>query len=250
MLLHLASVAGCGGSADSVEADNSPPYDGTVFINPSIITAGDVSSFQSLIEAGKGDREMFDRRTDSFNLVKDVFLFNASYDSGVTVEVQVNPEFETVEQAEIHARLYADAIGRMPSVLFGELETVWIHKGLNLFGGGNNNILIHTEQGEQYIENGWLEEVLVHEGAHTSLDQYHANAKGWIDAQTLDGRFISDYARDHPGREDVAETFLAYLAVEFLSDRLTADQEKRIREAVPNRLNYFQQANLDMFPYN
>ena len=110
--------------------------------------------------------------------------------------------------------------------------------------------MIHTEQGEQYIENGWLEEVLVHEGAHTSLDQYHANAKGWIDAQTLDGRFISDYARDHPGREDVAETFLAYLAVEFLSDRLTADQEKRIREAVPNRLNYFQQANLDMFPYN
>lgn len=250
ILLYLVSATGCGGSADSAGADNSPPYQGTVWINPGIITTGDVSSFQSLTAAGNGDREMFDRRTGSFSIVKGVFLFNALYDAGVMVEVQVNPEFETIEQAETQARLYADAIGRMPSVLFGELDTVWIHKGLYPFGGGNNNILIHTDQGEQYIENGFLEEVLVHEGAHTSLDPFHANAKGWIDAQALDNRFISDYARDNPRREDVAETFLVFLAVEYLSDRLTANQEKSIREAVPNRLNYFRQANLDMFPYN
>ena len=68
ILLYLVSATGCGGSADSAGADNSPPYQGTVWINPGIITTGDVSSFQSLTAAGNGDREMFDRRTGSFSI--------------------------------------------------------------------------------------------------------------------------------------------------------------------------------------
>jgi hypothetical protein len=229
--------------------DNSPPYGGTVFINPNIITDADLSTFQSLTETGRGERLMFDRRSNSFNTVQNVFLFDAFYDNGTVVEIQVNPEFATVDAAEEQALLYATAIGRIPDTLFNDLETVWIHRGNELFGGGNNNILIHTEQGQEYIKGGWLEEVLVHESAHTSLDANHAKTQGWIDAQNNDNRFISTYARDNPFREDIAESFLVFLALDYLSYRLTVEQENTIREVMPNRLNYFRQANLDMFPY-
>ena len=65
-----------------------------------------------------------------------------------------------------------------------------------------------------------LDETLVHEAAHTSLDPTHASSAGWLAAQAADGVFISTYAADHPLREDVAESFLTYLAVRYRSDRM------------------------------
>ena len=65
------------------------------------------------------------------------------------------------------------------------------------FGGGNNNLLIHTGQGAQYEASGILEETFVHEAAHTSLDAVHASSAGWIAAQQADPNFISTYARDN-----------------------------------------------------
>ena len=45
----------------------------------------------------------------------------------------------------------------------------------------------------------FLEEVFLHEAAHTSLDSYHSTSKGWINAQLADnGNFISDYAKKYP----------------------------------------------------
>ena len=52
----------------------------------------------------------------------------------------------------------------------------------------------------EFTSKGILEETLVHEAAHTSLDRTHATAAGWLAAQTADGTFISTYARDHPLR--------------------------------------------------
>ncbi len=70
-------------------------------------------------------------------------------------------------------------IGQLPTVLRKDVQTVWIHKGNKPFGGGNQNLLIHIIQGEKYISEGILEETLVHEACHTSLDLDHGNAKGW-----------------------------------------------------------------------
>ena len=64
-------------------------------------------------------------------------------------------------------------------------------------------------------------ETLVHEAAHTSLDSAHASAAGWLAAQSADPTFISTYARDFPAREDIAETFVLYLAVRYRSDRIS-----------------------------
>ena len=66
-------------------------------------------------------------------------------------------------------------------------------------------MLIHTGQSIDYENQGILEETLVHESTHTSLDGKYANAPEWLAAQEADNTFISTYARDFPEREDLAE---------------------------------------------
>ncbi len=214
----------------------NPPYSGTAFLAPGLITDADPTSLVSVTYAGQGLRQMYDRRTESFNQVN-AHLFDARFGATVTVEIQVNPELSQAD-ADTEARYYAAAVGRLPAFLFRDLQTMWIHAGLFPFGGGNNNLLIHTAQGADYAAGGYLEEIFLHEGAHTSLDAYHATTARWQEAQAADGVAISTYARDNPAREDVAETLVPYLAQRFFADRLPADDLATIRATIPNRIIY------------
>jgi len=228
-------------------AHGEPPFSGTIFLDPDIITVSDPTTYQHTADAGQGYRWMFDRRVNDWvNL--NAFLFNASYSDGLRIEVQVNPEFGDQESARAEAAKYAPVIGRLPSCLRADVQTVWIHKGTQPFGGGNNNLLIHTGQADQYTASGILEETLVHEATHTSLDAAHATAPGWIAAQSADGEFISTYARDYPGREDLAESFLPYLAVRYRSDRISLSLSNTIALTISNRIAYFNGLELDMNP--
>jgi len=232
----------------------SPPYEydpGTAtspdFKN--VIGDDDRTTFIStkFTYAGQGIRNMFDRRTDSVINVN-AYLFNAEYSDGSNIEVQVNPEFIQQDVARSYARQYANVIGRLPKELRRYVKTVWIHNGKQLFGGANNNLLIHVEQGEEYIMNGILEEILIHEACHTSLD-YYAYYDNWIDAQKKDNNYISTYARDNPAREDIAESFLAYFAVTYRKDRISQNTYDTIMRIIPNRIKFFDSLNLDMSPY-
>ena len=228
-------------------ATADPPFSGTIFIDPDIITSSDPSTFDDAVYAGQDWRAMFDRRVNDWVNVY-AFLFDASYDDGLNCEIQVNPEFGSSDAAMVEALFYGTEIGRLPTVLRTDVETVWIHQGTELFGGGNNNILIHTGQTELYIADGILEETLVHESTHTSLDEYHATSSDWISAQEADGEFISTYAQDNPFQEDVAESFLTWLAVRYRSDRISQSILDTIIQTIPNRLEYFDNQSFNMYP--
>jgi hypothetical protein len=249
LLLTLGlGVGACGGDDDPTgPIVVEPPFGGTIFIDPDIITSSDPTTFESLSFAGQGSRTMFDRRVNDWITVE-AFLFNASFDDGLTAEIQVNPEFGTPVLAEVEANKYAEVIGRLPTALRVSVETVWIHMGTQPFGGGNNNLLIHIGQADLYSADGILEETLVHEAAHTSLDPTHASSAGWLAAQAADGNFISTYARDHPLREDVAESFVPYLAIRYRSDRISASLRSTILQTMPNRIAYFDNQSFDMYP--
>ena len=163
-------------------------------------------------------RIMYDRRIPGWTR-QQAFLFHAAYDDGLSLEVQVNPEFEATSHEE--ALKYARIIGQLPTSLRKDVDTVWIHRGVMPFGGGNRNLLIHTGQAAEYVSSGILEETLIHEASHTSLDEAHAQSQEWIQAQQEDDTYISHYAMDYPMREDVAESFLFFLAVEHLDDPWT-----------------------------
>jgi len=112
---------------------------------------------------------MFDRRVNGWITAR-AYLFDAQFDDGLDIEIQVNPEFSAAA-AVAEASKYAESIGRLPTLLRAGVETVWIHRGRKLFGGGNKNILIHLQMAEEYMRDGFLEEALMHEGVHSSLDR-------------------------------------------------------------------------------
>ena len=243
----LAGTCGGDASAPTTPAVVRPPFEGTIFIDPDIITPSDPTTFQDLSVAGQGSRTMFDRRVDGWITVV-AHLFNASFDDGLSVEIQVNPEFGESAIALAEAEKYAQVIGRLPTALRKDVETVWIHKGTELFGGGNNNLLIHVGQADLYLQDGILEETFVHEAAHTSLDAAHASAPVWLAAQSADPTFISTYARDFPRREDIAESFLPYLAIRYRPERISLSLANTIMQTMPNRIAYFDNQLFDMHP--
>jgi hypothetical protein len=226
---------------------SSPITFGTVFLDPDVVTASDPSTFTGLTYAGTGTVLMFDRRIAAF-AVFEAYLFDATFSDGLTAQIQVNPEFGTVAAAQVEAEKYGLAIGQIPTALRADVETVWIHKGNELFGGGNHNLLIHTDQGETYAAGGFLEEVFLHEGAHTSLDATHAASLGWLAAQIADADFISTYAQDFPNSEDIAESFLPWLALRYRPNRIDLSLAAAIAATIPNRLAYFDAQDFDLFP--
>lgn len=223
--------------AGAAVGSGTPPYSGTIFVDPDIVTQDDPTTFQSIGDAGQGTRTMYDRRFGWVSV--NAYLFNASFSDLPDVEIQVNPEFGDTESARTAAQEYAPVIGRLPKCLREDVQTVWIHKGVYGFGGGNNNLLIHTGQADQYVASGILEETLIHEACHTSLDAEHAGADGWLAAQIADGGYISTYARDNPSREDVAESFLMYYALKYRADRIDQSVATLIERTIPNRIAYF-----------
>lgn len=227
----------------------APSREGTIFFNSEIMTYDDPTTYVSVTSNGQGTRTMFDRRTNSFNQ-EEARLFNATFSDGFTIEIQVNPEF-TEAEALIEAEKYATEVGRMPKMLKRDVHTMWIHKGEELFGGGNNNILIHTETtANVYEPRGNLHETLIHEATHTSLDAYIKDDPEWLYAQSADGTFISEYARDNPNREDIAESFLLYFAYRYRPEVLSETLKQFIEEAMAYRMVYFDKQNFDLAPYD
>ncbi len=236
------------GSDPAGPIEPRPPLGPTIFMDPDIITSADATSLVAVSEAGMGDRLMFDRREDDF-VSYEAHLFDATYDDGMAIEVQVNPEFDGAA-ALAAAETYAAAIGRLPAFLRADVETVWIHQGDEDFGGGNANILIHTDRAHDYESEGILEEAMIHEAAHTSLDAAHARSAGWIAAQEADGNYISQYAKDNDSTEDLAETLVPFIAVEYRSDRITAFLESTIRSAIPARIEYLASQGFALHPFD
>jgi hypothetical protein len=233
----------------TLPAASAPPYGGTIFLDPDIITAADPTAFTGLRYAGRGQRSMFDRRFNSYVTV-DAYLFKATFSDLPAIEIQVNPEFASRSAARAVAIQYVPVIGRLPRALRRDVKTVWIHQGDEPFGGGNNNLLIHTGSIAQgYIADGILEETLVHEASHTSLDPANAASPGWRAAQAADGEFISTYARDNPNSEDIAESFLVWLAVRFARPDISNSYADTVKNTIPNRLRYFDNLNLELAPF-
>ncbi|MYJ75183.1 MAG: hypothetical protein F4089_08820 [Gammaproteobacteria bacterium] len=232
-----------------LEHNGRPPFGGTVWITPNLITPSDPTSLIDVTYVGRGARELLNPHADTWEVI-DTYLFDVQY-AGQIVEFQVHSDFHSSEAARYQVNTYAPALGRLPAVLLSgarEVEISIVDHGFQA-NGGSGIFHIYTPDGEELLENGFLEEVLLHEGGHVSLDPGHENSAHWLAAQRADGVFVSDYARDHPGREDVAESILPYFALRYRPDRLTEAARFAIAAAIPNRLLYFDEQGFDMSPY-
>ena len=243
-------------SFNEIDLDE-PPFSGTIFITGDIITSTDPSLFSEIEYKGTGLRQMYDRRNGGAWVNIEPYLFDTSFSDGLKTEIQINPEF-TLEEATAEANKYAFLIGQLPSALRKDVESMWIHKGEEAYGGGNNNLLVHTGMSkvyENYRTGNVIEETLIHEATHTSIDAYHypdreTDGAAWIDAVSKDdGCYISTYARDYPYREDLAELMPLYVAVRYFPDRISSDTRDKILSCNLNRIQYLDSLKLDMSLY-
>lgn len=223
------------------------PYNGTIFIDPDVITDADPGTLVSVTYTGQGMVTVYDYRPPGWVTIN-AYLFDCVFLDGLSCVAMVNPEFGSVAAAQLEAEKYAEAVGRTPTCQRVDLEALWIHAGVYSFGGGNNAIVIHTGRGEEYILDGILEEAFVHEGAHVSLDAANAGSPDWLAAQQSDPDFISTYAAGNPTTEDLAESFLPWLMVRHRASRISTADYNTIVNTIPARLAYFDAMPCDLFP--
>ena len=247
LAVALATLLSIGRPAEA-QAPVPPPFTGTILIDPDIITSDSPTVFSRARYAGRDRRVVFDRRKDDWVTIR-AFVVRLRFSDGTRIDAVVNPEFRTERAAVAQARKYAVVTGRLPAMLRRDVDELWIHRGKQLYGGGNRSLLIHTGQTGEYVRAGILEETLAHEGAHTSLDADLATSPGWVAAQEADPAFISDYARDNPQREDVAETIVSWLAVRYARDSVDPAVVALIEEAIPHRLALLDEQAFDLAPY-
>ncbi len=65
----IAMLVGCLAAMQSGDVHGAPPFSGTIFIDPDIITPADPTTFQGSVYTGQALRQMFDRRTSRFSNV-------------------------------------------------------------------------------------------------------------------------------------------------------------------------------------
>lgn len=258
-LLVIGLLGGC--TAASPETASSQPeveqlaqwgewggY-GTVYLTPEVITPESPSDFLDLTFTGLSDKETFDRRVDDF-VKNPSYVFTASFRCATEpVDVVVNSEF-TQEKALQEAERFAYLLGQIPLGPRGLVREIWVHDGNELAGGGNDSILVYSGYADQ--EKDFIEEVFVHEAAHTSLEFDYGgigDRELWAAAVASDGVFVSEYSAEFPDREDIAESYGAYLIWALHRDQGIFSEVAQLIEAViPARLKYFESLGPDFGP--
>ncbi len=244
---HLAAIALLQVLAGAAAHGAEPPYWGTLFIAPDTINEKDPSVYAGHRAMGTGERLVWDSRVNRWNEMT-MRLYAVEFRGEPSVEFQVNMEIPAAD-AEAFVETYGRIVGQVPRVLRSQLKTVTIHGGKAPFGGGNENMVVQVEQGVEYARDGILEEAVLHELSHTSLDPVVPGA-GWSAAQRMDGSFLSRYAQENPDREDVAETFPIFLAVEYRKNRVPKDVYDAAFRHIPARMNFFRKQRYDMTPFD
>jgi hypothetical protein len=225
---------------------SGPPLVNAIRVDPDIIDEVDRSVLVSIEPDGEGVRAIYDGRTDAVSDVN-VHLFTAAYDNGQAIEVRVHPEFDA-GQALILAESYARVLGRLPVVLRDGVSTMTIHDGIAPLRGQDDDLLVPVGQAAIDQRQGFLEESFVREAVRVSLDAVHAQAEEWLAAQESDGRFVTELAETFPASEDLAESFLLYLAALYRPDRISERTRDTIVEAIPARIDYLERQNFDFYP--
>lgn len=216
-----------------------------------VIHSTDPSAFESIVYVGQQEKTVFDRRADNGNggrIKIEAHVFTITWSDSLSSELLANPDigdFTTVTaQAERHARI----VGLLPHCLRSLVDRIVLHGGNVMMGGGNRSLLLYSDRTMRHETiKGKLNEIMVHEAAH-NLGQIMERSPEWVAAQNSDNAFISKYAQEFPQREDVSESFLAWLILRYHRHRITEEQANTIRDQIPARLKYFDEQNYNMSP--
>lgn len=213
------------------------PFGSTADTVFDIIQDGDPSAYVCLSYQGRAIRQMWDKRVDG-EADENTFLFTAHYRDSPPIDIILNPEFGTPQEARAEAMRYVYRLGQLPLILRAGIGQLGIHKGKQGFHAGTGKIFMYQDQSSLRISQDKLEESLFHEAVHSSLDAKHRLAPAWQAAQASDGRFVTTYAASRPEREDLAESMLFAFALLKHPGRIPPVDSRDILAAIPARIDY------------
>ena len=216
-----------------------------------LLTKKDPTTFKNINFVKEKKIKWWDRRASKPNkkISFKAFIFKATFEKGHEIQIRVNAEFENKDKAEKQALKYAKMVGQLPYFLRTKnLKTITIHNGNKNARGGNNDITVYAKYRS---EHACLEELMIHEGGHASLDwKFGGSVKAskWNKAVKADNKFISAYAEKNPKREDLAETINWWIAVRCKKDRISETNYNKILKGIPNRIKYLDKQKYDTYP--
>jgi len=174
-----------------------------------------------------------------------VHQITAEFSDSQSVTVNCDQGVGSQQDCLDYAEKFSRSLGRVP--LFSRSATTGLDlrpgnynspSGCNAWGGGGV-ITMCVGVGDTIMQAGNFEELMLHEGAHVTLDPNIYGTEGWNCARNLDNNFISTYAKASPGSEDVAESLVPWYAWKYSADRFQAATINTIAATIPNRLRLF-----------
>ena len=236
---------------------SDPPFSGTMWELPDLITSSDYTIYSSSTYQGILDRLFYDKSIPSF-IDYPAHVYKINFGDGLSVDFEIYTEFSQEEELAIKQK-YAPLIGQLGKELRKNIKSIEFLKGDYTASAQRNNDLSYSNI---TIPIDWLnnnvetrpdgdrtEELFIHEATHLSIDPYVYGQRGWNDAVYLDGNYLSTYAKDNPESEDIAETFQAYIAVKYFPERIKSSLRDTILSICLNRFKYFDSLNLDLSIY-
>gem|GEM_PF-965702 len=222
---------------------------GMVFLEPSIIVPGDPSSLRDVRYRGTSSRSSYNSNAGEYRDYRG-YDFTVSFDDGDELTISVDTNVGSQDAGRRAADVIANPLGQIPAVLRREIEyvTVWDGSGRESATPSWGAITTYDDTNRQKVNNGFMEELFLHEVAHVSLDRWYYSDRDYQNAVGRDRDYISSYAQDNPSSEDIAETFGAYVAVRFKPDRISESLNNTISRAVRYRFEFLDDQNLDFYP--
>ena len=222
-------------------ADDAPPYPSSVVgTDFDFITDADPDAFDRLEDKGQGPAEMPDKSDRAAPLVQPAFRFVAHFTDGTRVDLAIDADFKTQADARAEALRHTPRLGKLPTALRRGVARLVVHKGgPNVTAFSDVGLIVlYSDNATKRIKTHDLEETIFHEAVHAAWDKAHAASPEWKAAQTKDGRFVTDYARKNPQREDLAESALFAYTLTHHPDRIPKDDAATITRAIPNRIAF------------
>ncbi|RVT85494.1 hypothetical protein DXV76_06965 [Rhodobacteraceae bacterium CCMM004] len=220
----------------SATASAEPLYPNSVASNDlDFILPDDPGACWSIAEAGGGRTEMYDPRRDTL-YVDDAIHFEVTY---LDHEMRINVHPGVSDPAS-RAREVAASVSRLPAPMRMPVRYVNVLDGDGAAweeGLGGFFTLYDGLIARRLVDRD-LDETVFHEAAHVALDPVLSNDPDWRANQAADGAFVTQYAADHPDKEDIAESALFAWTMQYHPGRLPAEVETAVRQVMPNRLEY------------
>ena len=190
------------------------------------------------------------------------FSFIAEYENDLKLEllVEYDKSVKDLEKAETIALFYSKMFGQIPHFLRINTKKIYIHKDIGKDDGtwwvGNQNkkkeIIFHINPSRCTSKRMYSRCVvaMIHEITHIlDREKKLSYQPKWSETIKLDKNFYcSKYAKVSP-REDFAESVLCWIAVRHKSNMINKDEIIKINQFIPNRLKFFDDLNLNMYPY-